>query len=232
MAGNRFVIRGHHPFRNALAILIGLLLAGGAVAAAYWQGGRGSASELRELSAEVERQSERVKALELANRGLRTHLATAERTAQVDAAAASEARSRLALTAMEVLELKRMVGFYRSVLAGDNNRNRLEIHSLRIAALEEGVYEFEVVLTRFLSAEERIKGTLGVVVSRDGEVDAGTRIAVELPFVIKHYKRLRGELRVPDDFLPVEILVQAAAKARKRVVRAERVFPWDKVTSG
>tara|TARA_B100000029_G_scaffold94014_1_gene84218 strand:+ start:108 stop:806 length:699 start_codon:yes stop_codon:yes gene_type:complete len=232
MVGNRFVIRGHHPLRNALALLIGVLLAGGAVAAAYWQGGRGSASELHELAVHVERQSERIKALELANRDLRAHLATAERNAQVDAAAASEARSRLVLNAKEVLELKRVVGFYQSVLAGDNNRNRLEIHSLRIEALEEGVYEFEVVLTRFLSAEERIKGTLGIVVSRDGEVDTGTRIAVELPFIIKHYKRLKGELRVPDDFLPTEILVQAAAKARKRVVRAERVFPWDKVTSG
>ncbi len=232
MVGNRFVIRGHHPVRNTLAVLAGALLALAAVAVAHWQGDRASAGELRGLKSRVDRQVQRIDALELANRDLRTHLAMAQRGAQIDAQAASAARSSLARTADKVRELKRTVGFYRSVLASDNKRNRLDIHSVRIAALTRGTYEFEVVLTRFLNAEEVIEGTLGLVVSRSRDADVNPRVLTELPFTLKHFKRIKGELHLPDNFLPTEILVQAAAKDRQRVVRVKRSFPWEKITSG
>ena len=210
MVGDRFVIRGHHPVRNTITVAAGLAIAMVAVALAYWIGGTGSASELRLLKDQIERQRQQIKALRIGNRDLRAHLVSAERIAQVDAEANADARLRLARSAEELEELKRAVGLYRMVLSEDNKRNKLHIHGIRVLASRDRVYKFEVTLTRFLDADRVVRGTVGLLISRAGRVEESDNIRLELPFKLKHFQVVRGEFELPDDFLPSEILVQAA----------------------
>ena len=236
MAGPRFVIRPYHPVRTVLVSAGGIALALLACAWAYWEGSRGSTDELSELREAVAEQRRQLDESDRGNRELREHLWLAQRSAQVDREAVTLTRAALDLREDEVLDLQRAIGFYRSVLAGDNKTNRLAIHSLRLKTNGERDREFdvEVVLTRFLNAEEVIEGTveLTVVAMPHGDRAPGRLETVLLPFRLKHFQRIQGRLSLPDDFLPAEILVQAVAQDRERTLRVERVFDWAKAASG
>lgn len=232
MGGPRFVIRRYHPVRAVLVSAGVVVLALLACVWAYWEGSRGSASESSELRELVAEQRRQLNGLDHGNRELRELLWLAQRSAQVDREAVTVTRAALKQREDEVHELKRAIGFYQSVLAGDNKANRLAIHSLRLEPNRErdGEFEIEVILTRFLNAEEVIEGTVELTVVAKPHGDRAETVL--LPFRLKHFQRVQGRLTLPDDFLPAEILVQAAAQDRERPLRVERVFDWTKVTGG
>ena len=232
MGGSRFVIRGHHPIRNFLLLAGGALLALVLSALAYWEGGRSSSSELKALRDAVSNQRQTIEGLRIANRDLGVHLSVAQRTAQVDKAAAAAMRIGLDSREEELHELNRAVRFYQSVLAADNKDNRLDIHRLRVQAAGsvQGAFEVEIILTRFLDAESLVEGT--ALVSVRGHVSG--RYSVEtlaLPFRVKHFQRIRGIVQLTENFEPTQILVQATAEDKRRIIRAERTIPWENAVS-
>jgi hypothetical protein len=237
MAGNRFVIRGHHPVRNIVLVVVSVAVAAAGCALAYWQGGRGSSTQLGTLMRVGQEQRAQVEALERANRGLREQLSRAERVAQVDHAAAKLTRDSLSDHTSELMELRQAVALYRAVLGEDNEGNRLRVFGARLLGTvrtNSGGQRIrvEIVLTRFLNAASALEGDVTVTLlgTTEGVDDVRVQLgAVASKFRLKHIQRVQLDLPAPDDFVPAQLLVQVAAKHKQQTIRTQRTLSWDEL---
>ena len=228
------VIRRHRPWIGLfwwLGSSLVLVLAG----FAYHQ------SEMQQVqleSLELEHQSKSVQSrteeLETEVQTLRKRLVSFERERQVEERANESLTSHLKSLQERILELEQDVAFYRGML--QRNARDIRIQSLSIVPPEDGesgsgAYRFALVLTRLMTEEEQISGTVAIMI--DGVAgDANERVEPAIgdgeepvAFEFKHFQRLDGEFTLPAGFEPIRAVVRVSLSGKK-AAKSERSFAW------
>ena len=233
MRVKRQVIRQHHPVRDLLVAVIGVVVVGASAYALYLNASSWAQDELSALKEERDELVSTVAALRDGNTLLRERVAILERAQQVEGKAYEDVDTHLRSLQDEVLALKEEVAFYRGIVS-DGKEKGLKIQTFSVdKETTPGAYRFQLVLTQQLKRVKTISGTVKLNVLDDQNrrptslllSDMAGEQAQALSFEFKFFQRIEGRFILPDGFNPDRLQVQVVSKGKKPA-SVEKSFEW------
>lgn len=190
------------------------------------------------LGQETKRLWDANRKLEEDNKMLRERIAMLERATQIDNQAAADLHEEMKKFQDEIYKLKEELVFYQGVVTASGSAEGLKIQGMQLEALpEKQHYHFKLILTHL--GKDDIVAEGNVVVVMEGmqsgaarelnikEVLAGP--ALDLSFNFRNFKRLEGNLVLPEGFTPAQVNVILQPKNAKMPV-VKRTFNWSELT--
>jgi hypothetical protein len=213
--------------------IVGVLLAGAAYAA-YRSGRDDTSAAYDVVDAERSQLRQLSKSLDEENGRLRRRVAVLERAAQVKRKAYADVDESVKAMQSKVLDLKEELAFYRGIVASTSRAERIDIRSFDVQGNgRPRGYRYRIVLTRFGKDGKVVHGkvSLSVLGKHDGRAKrlTFTEVADEnarsIDFQLKNFKRIEGQVTLPDGFVPKTIRVVVEGEG-KRTPRSEKSFDW------
>lgn len=134
----------------------------------------------------------------------------------------------------EQAELRQELVFYRSLMAPGKLTKGLQVASFELFARESGAYTYHLLLTQVTDQRARIGGSVKIAVAGTNAANATqvlplTELAdvqrYPLTYRFRYFQDLKGELRIPEGFEPLEVQVSVTGKDAKQY---EQRFAWAK----
>ncbi len=158
---------------------------------------------------------------------------------EIDATANEQVTGKLRQLNEEILELKEELVFYRSLLTPAELEPGLQILGVQMSNKGKSQYGYKVVLAQRRNRNRLASGNVSVEVVglQDGRTtrlyakDLINNSEKALAFRFKNFLSLEGQLTVPGDFTPQNILVGVNPRERG-LKRVERSFKWDSIVTG
>ncbi len=131
----------------------------------------------------------------------------------------------------EQAQLRQELVFYRSLMAPDKLSRGLQVASFELFAQDSENFTYHLLLTQVTDQRARISGSveIAVVGKRAGETqvlpltDLMETQRYPLTYRFRYFQDLKGELRLPSSFEPLEVQVSVTGRdAKKR----EHRFAW------
>ncbi len=231
MKTGEMIVKSHQPWRRAMVIAAwmgGLLLA-----LAFYELGQYRAGYHRfEAAAEQEKLQVKVEELARTNAGLSEQVTILERTQAIDGETYQVVRNDLKTLQEEILELREEVEFYRGIVSPSERQAGLNIQTFKLEpAVEEGLYHFELVMSQVLKNDRFVKGVVKLHLQgvQGGEPqtldfrDITPNDSIGRDFRFRYFQRMEGDIRLPENFLPRNVIVEMAPQGRKAISKS---FPW------
>ncbi|WP_369856322.1 DUF6776 family protein [Candidatus Thalassolituus haligoni] len=221
--------RPGRELRSRFWMLLLLLLAVGSGFAGGWFG---SLRMLESLQAQRDQLLSDLSRNEQTITDLTQHVGILEKGGEVDRYAADSVRGSIRSLEQQVDDLEQDVAFYKSIMDPDAVEKGLRIHDLQLVGLNDGRYQYRLMLTQVADNGDTIAGTITANVV--GLNDKGVSATVPLvqldatftgKFRFRYFQELSGELALPDGFTPQKVNVVAQSTGKK-ARRTEQTYDW------
>ena len=175
--------------------------------------------------------------LETENKLLREQVIMLERTTQIDSQAAAELHEEMKKLQDEIYTLKGELEFYQAIMASTSTTRGLSIQGMQINRLPvENNYHFKLILTHVEKSDKVVEGT--VEISLEGLQEGVAKVlnisdvvlnkAIDLSYNFKNFKRIEGNIMIPEGFTPHRVIVRLQPKDTK-LSKIKRVFDWSEM---
>lgn len=147
-------------------------------------------------------------------------------------------RESIKLLHDEEAELRRELVFYRSLMAPGKLSKGLQVASFELFAKGTDAFTYHLLLTQVTTQRARISGNveMAVVGQLAGErqvlplTDLAEVQRYPLRYRFRYFQDLKGELRLPNGFQPLEVQVSVTGRDAKKL---QQTFAWaDALASG
>ena len=190
------------------------------------------------LGQETRRLADENRTLELKNKHLNERIIMLERSTQIDNEAAVELHEEMKKLQDEIYNLKEELAFYQGIMTTTGSAEGLKIQGMHVEKLPETEhYHFKLILTHVTKGDMVAEGNVEITldgmqngVSRElnlTEVLLNPR--QDLYFKFRNFKRLEGNMILPEGFTPYRVNVKLQPKDAKLSI-VKRVFNWSEMT--
>ncbi len=162
-----------------------------------------------------------------------------ERNSQIDSNASSELQATLATAQSEVMELKKELSFYKSIVSPEDTKRAVAIQTIELNPDGEGGYQYRIMVSQRGRNDRFVRGVLKVSLkgSQDGVEtviplkNVSKKAKKPLKFGFKYFQNLEGDLKLPATFRPETMRVQVKPSS-KRIDVVDEQFAWTDLTAG
>jgi hypothetical protein len=162
-----------------------------------------------------------------------------ERNSQIDDDASGQLKDTLAQAQNEVLELKKELTFYKSIVSPEQGSRSLAIQTIQLKQNEEGGYYYKIMVSQRGQNDQIARGTIEV--SIEG-VNKGQPVTLQLAevskdtknplkFGFKYFQNFEGVMILPEAFQPDLLNVKVIPSAGK-IKTVDEQFAWSDLTAG
>ncbi len=166
---------------------------------------------------------------------LRQRVANLQSGREIDQLANQEVQETIREYKERISQLERDLLFYQNIMAPSDNARGLQV---QMVELQQGassqLFEYKIVLAQVADNKSYVSGKVAVNVI--GLVDGEKKIlalrdvseqqtALGIKFKFKYFQDIKGDIRLPDGFIPSSIQVVAQSKGKK-ASRLEQSFGW------
>ncbi|HHJ80761.1 MAG TPA: hypothetical protein ENJ65_03915 [Candidatus Tenderia electrophaga] len=238
MKTGELVVKSHRPWQRWLVLAgswVGVVLV---ALFSYWLGQVQAGYHLIDVAREREMLQQALAEQKDKSRQQGAQVAVLERTQLIDSRSYDVVRSELKQMQEEILELREEVEFYRGIVSPRERQAGLDIQTFKLeSADEERLYHFELVMSQVLKNDRFVKGVVKLVVHgvQDGEPlsldfrDISPNKSVGRKLSFRYFQRMSGEIRLPEGFVPRNIMIEMAPQKRKAV---SKTFDWQELSTG
>ncbi len=234
----RLVVKQQRPFQLLLAVVI-LSLVVSALVWFYLDESHRAYVESRHVSSiESKQLQETNRRLMRENRKLNERLVMLERAAQIDSQSAAHMQNEIRDMQDEIYRLKAELEFYQGIMTSARGTDGLSIQGLYIEPMqEEQNFRFKLILTHVSKSDKVAEGQVEMTVEglQNGAAralnfeDLALNLMPDMTFKFKNFKRLEGNMVLPEGFVPQRVVVRLHSKD-KTVSNIKRVFSWSEAT--
>lgn len=235
--GSHQVIRRQPPLRRGLFALLVALFVIWAVWMVFDIGRKRAGHDSEESSRQVAILELRVEQLKEENRQLREKAAFLEHGKTIDRQAHGQVEKALSDAQAEVAELKQQLHFYQSIVSPEDAAEGVQIQAF---AFEPGAtpttLRYKLTLIQGPSRAKRVQGA--VTFSIDGETEGGdtglglmeltSEKTSRLNYDFKYYQNFQGDITLPADFKPAQVVVKVMPKGKVRGA-LEKTYEWHEI---
>jgi hypothetical protein len=234
-----YIVKVRRPWRDGLVITIGLMVIGAAGHMLYIGGHAKGREEFIAVSGKRDSMIGMNEFLRGRVGELESVLAMERQMASIDRRARELVRRTLGKRQGEMLELREELEFYRNVAINPDDGEPLTLRSFRVLGRRgDGGYAYRVIASRHMRDEGGlVKGNYAIDVV--GRMPSGEAMRLPAESVLaggatismsfRHFGRLSGTIRLPDDFTPERVIVKFLVESlgdKKVESASERSFEW------
>ncbi|WP_221792919.1 DUF6776 family protein [Oceanobacter mangrovi] len=220
--------RGYASRGRFMRFMLLLLVAGATFAATWFY----HLESVRTLQTERDQLAQALNSSASSIDSLSQKVGVLEKGGEVDRQAADTVRGSIRSLEDQVVNLEEEVSFYKSIMDPAAIEKGLKIHNLDISRLDDGSFQYRLMLTQVADNANAISGQVTLtLVGRDDKGEAAiplngdTVAGNSSEFRFRYFQELAGNVRLPANFQPVRVEVIAEATGRK-ARRVEALFDW------
>lgn len=216
MSGSNFEApRIVHPNRGRSLFwtVLVLLLIGAAGWLGYQAGAHNAGFSLgRTVSSQADLE-QRLQELQREHESLRAEAARYQRASQIDRLAAEQVRGELRALQEERSALTKKVTFLNSLISGEVSALQVSKVKLSSRGEEQEAVQFAFLVSKRAKDDEKVVGRVKVRVAGKLAGKAATLKGKQLglngsiKMGFRHFQKVEGELRLPEGFVPAELVV-------------------------
>ena len=189
------------------------------------------------LGQETRRLWEKNRNLEQENKRLNERIIMLERATEIDNRAAADLHEDLKRLQDEIYKLKEELVFYQGIVTNTGSAEGLKIQDMQVEKLPEANnYHFKLILTHITKDDIVAEGSIEILLEG---IQAGTarelNIAdvvldapLDLSFKFRNFKRVEGNMVLPEGFTPHRVNVRLQPKDAK-LSNVKRIFNWSEM---
>jgi len=229
-----FIIKEHRPgrWRIILAVVVSLWVASAWLAyETGWSQSNHDFNQAESRQKELQKELDEFRAL---NDEMQARVSRLQRTAQVDREAKVELAKEVKNFQDQQAELREELSFYKGIISPDEGNTGLRIYNLSIMQAEGRLYHYKLVLTQSGKNDSLIQGGVkitiqGISEEKEKNLDL-SKIQVaesrQLSYKFRYFQELSGSFRLPEHYVPREVLVRLTPHSGKVSNKPVRTFDW------
>ena len=162
-----------------------------------------------------------------------------ERNSRIDDDASVQLKETLAQAQDEVLELKKELSFYKSIVAPEQGDRSIAIQTIQLKANETGGYAYKIMVSQRGRNDRFARGTIKVSIEgvKKGQpvtlklADVSNDTKEPMKFGFKYFQNFEGVMTLPAQFLPDFVRVKVKSSVGK-IKSLDEQFAWSDLTAG
>lgn len=231
----------YRPWRRWTILVLGSVIVSLAVYGAYLYGLESGTGEQQALRRERGELREALRQSRQRQEALRMRVATLERGSEVDRHATEDVRLANRELTDRIALLEEEIALYQGIMSPSLDGKGLRVQEMTLQPTSsDNRYRYNLMLTQVGNNSQYLQGFVGVnlVGTQDGErvalplKDVSSEIdEVDIKFRYRYFQDIKGDLELPEGFIPDQIQVVAQAVGN-RSARVEVAYNWSDLESG
>jgi len=235
----RYLITIQRPLRW-IAGLVGIIaLVSLMIWLSYEQGSRMAGFDAADADRVVNSLQTEIETLKSDLAESRRQAAMLERNSRIEGDTSGQLKKSLTEAQNEVLELKKELAFYKSIVAPEQGKPTIVIQTIQLKQDVAGDYDFKIMVSQQGQNDRFARGTVEVSIegAKQGvkqvlALDAvSDDVSKPLNFGFKYFQNFSGKLKLPEGFRAESMRVKLNPKS-KTLDSVDETFPWDDLTAG
>ena len=162
-----------------------------------------------------------------------------KRNSRIDGDASTQLKETLAQAQSEVLELKKELSFYKSIVAPEQGSRSIAIQTIQLKQNTAGGYDYKIMVSQRGRNDRFARGTIDVTIEglKKGQpvtlklADVSNETKKPMKFGFKYFQNFEGVMTLPEAFLPEIIRVKVKPSSAK-IKAIDEQFAWSDLTAG
>jgi len=162
-----------------------------------------------------------------------------KRNSQIDGDASTQLKDTLATSQSKVLELKKELSFYKSIVAPEQGNRSIAIQAIQLTQNESGGYDYKIMVSQRGRNDRFTRGIIDVSIKgvKKGQpvtlklADVSNETKKPMKFGFKYFQNFEGVMTLPEAFLPETIRIKVKPKSGK-IKAIDEQFAWSDLTAG
>jgi len=162
-----------------------------------------------------------------------------KRNSRIDGDASTQLKETLAQAQSEVLELKKELSFYKSIVAPEQGSRSVAIQTIQLKQNAAGGYDYKIMVSQRGRNDRFARGIIDVTIEglKKGQpvtlklADVSNETKKPMKFGFKYFQNFEGVMTLPEAFLPETIRVKVKPKSGK-IKAIDEQFAWSDLTAG
>ncbi len=173
-----------------------------------------------------------IRQLRKTSKNLRQDLAFAHENLKVTKAAYGELDQSLKRSERQIVVLREELNFYRNIISPPDKKSGVRIQSLQIGQTDsDNKFRYKLVLIQALKHDRDVYGnaSLQIIGLQEGNktvLDVTQRRQRLRVFRFRYFKDLKGVIKLPANFTPLQIKIMVQVKGRNAKT-LEKIFNWN-----
>jgi len=162
-----------------------------------------------------------------------------ERNNMIDGDVSEQLKESLTQAQAEVLELKKELTFYKSIVTPEQTKRSVAIQTIQLKEDEQGRYQYKIMVSQRGQNSSFVRGSIDVSIigEQQGQVTTLKLASVskegkkQTRFGFKYFQKFEGTLTLPESFRPDNMRVKVRPRS-SRIDPIDEQFAWADLTAG
>jgi len=162
-----------------------------------------------------------------------------ERNNRIDGDASLQLKESLTQAQAAVLELKKELTFYKSIVTPEQTKRSVAIQNIQLKQNEAGGYQYKIMVSQRGQNSRFVRGSIDVSIHGEQQGQATTlKLASvskegrkQTKFGFKYFQKFEGTLVLPETFRPDNMRVKVRPRS-SRIDPLDEQFAWADLTAG
>lgn len=235
----RYLITIQRPLRWFTGLLVIIALVGAMIWMSYEYGRRMAGFNSSDADLVINSQQVEIETLQSKLAEYQRQTAMLERNSKIEDDTTGQLKKSLTQAQNEVLELKKELAFYKSIVAPEQGKPSMVIQTIQLKKDVAGDYDYKIMVRQQGRNDRFARGTIAVTIEG---INQGAKQALALSdvsddaskpmnFGLKYFQNFTGKLKLPQGFVAESMRVKLKPSS-KTLESVDEKFPWDDLTAG
>lgn len=235
----RYLITIQRPFRWFMGFLVIIALIGAMIWLSYEYGTRMAGFNSSDADLVINSQQVEIETLQSKLAEYQRQTAMLERNSKIDVDTSGQLKKTLTEAQNELLELKKELAFYKSIVAPEEGKPSLVIQTIQLKKDVAGDFDYEIMVSQQGRNDRFARGSIKVSIEGTNQgakqtlalSDVSEDASKPMSFGLKYFQNFTGKLKLPKGFVAesMRVMLKPSSKTLESV---DEKFPWDDLTAG
>ena len=235
----RYLITIQRPFRWILGLLAVIALVAASIWLSYERGRHVAGFDSSDANQVIDSLQMEIETLQADLAESQRQTAMLERNSKIEDDTTGQLKKTLTEAQNEVLELKKELAFYKSIVAPEQGKPTLVVQTIQMKKDDAGDYDYKIMVSQQGRNDRFARGTMEVNIEGTNQgakqvltlTDISEDASKPMNFGLKYFQDFTGKLTLPEGFVAESMRVKLKPRS-KTLDSVDEKFPWDDLTAG
>jgi septal ring factor EnvC (AmiA/AmiB activator) len=227
------------PFRWILGLLAVIALVAASIWLSYERGRHVAGFDSSDANQVIDSLQMEIETLQADLAESQRQTAMLERNSKIEDDTTGQLKKTLTEAQNEVLELKKELAFYKSIVAPEQGKPTLVVQTIQMKKDVAGDYDYKIMVSQQGRNDRFARGTMEVNIEGNNQgakqvlalTDVSEDASKPMKFGLKYFQNFTGKLKLPEGFVAQSMRVKLKPRS-KTLDSVDEKFPWDDLTAG